>query len=195
MAIFSIFSTQYKICTLTCEYRRDSNASNASNKIKFEIGASPVSSSPVPPSDAMDAAAPSIKRRHTSDDRRTTIRQHWIMSAPRGSLEIRSPARDSLMLQHGGKLSKSQKNASDSKLTRNVELPLVEETSPKATTSNKIFDKEEMLKSVIKDKLEPQHQHHHHHQAQQQGGNLPRTLSTSVLRIKHRRSFWEKVIG
>ena len=26
-------------------------------------------------------------------------------------------------------------------------------------------------------------------------GSLPRTLSTSVLRIKHRRSFWEKVVG
>ena len=26
-------------------------------------------------------------------------------------------------------------------------------------------------------------------------GSLPRTLSTSVLRIKHRRTFWEKVIG
>ena len=26
-------------------------------------------------------------------------------------------------------------------------------------------------------------------------GGLHRTLSTSVLRIKHRRSFWEKVIG
>ena len=26
-------------------------------------------------------------------------------------------------------------------------------------------------------------------------GSLPRTLSTSVLRIKHRRTFWEKVVG
>lgn len=26
-------------------------------------------------------------------------------------------------------------------------------------------------------------------------GSLPRTLSTSVLRIKHRRSFWERVVG
>ena len=25
-------------------------------------------------------------------------------------------------------------------------------------------------------------------------GSLPRTLSTSVLRIKHRRSFWEKFL-
>ena len=28
-----------------------------------------------------------------------------------------------------------------------------------------------------------------------QAGQLPRTLSTSVLRIKHKRSFWEKVVG
>lgn len=26
-------------------------------------------------------------------------------------------------------------------------------------------------------------------------GSLPRTLSTSVLRIKHRRTFWERVVG
>ena len=33
------------------------------------------------------------------------------------------------------------------------------------------------------------------YEAQNEGQGLPRTLSTSVLRIKHKRSFWEKVVG
>ena len=34
-----------------------------------------------------------------------------------------------------------------------------------------------------------------HREGDEDVGSLPRTLSTSVLRIKHRRSFWEKVVG
>ena len=64
------------------------------------------------------------KRRHRSDvspvdfaaDRRT-LRHNWITSAPKGSLEIRSPAKELILAQQKLiKTSGKEKNASDSRL-------------------------------------------------------------------------------
>ncbi|TRY75848.1 hypothetical protein TCAL_08487 [Tigriopus californicus] len=155
-------------------YRRDSLRSNGSagEGLRFEVGGS----------EGGSHATTRSKRRHRSDvspvdfqDRRN-LRQHWITSAPKGSLEIRSPAKDLAMQQNRFRptLRERPQNASDSKLSCE---------SPSKTIVN--ATKDSLTSGEDKSGGEDGNPE----------GTLPRTLSTSVLRIKHRRTFWEKVIG
>lgn len=154
-------------------YRRDSLRSNGSGGegLRFEVGGT----------DGGPHATSRSKRRHRSDvspvdfnDRRN-LRQHWITSAPKGSLEIRSPAKDLAMQQNRFRpnLRERPQNASDSKLACESPSKTVVSATKDSLTSGEDKSGEDG---------NPE-------------GTLPRTLSTSVLRIKHRRTFWEKVIG
>ena len=177
-------------------------------QVKFEVGPNPVrfemgqaSREPTP--------APSIrlhqeeeeeeedegkKRRHLSEGKTTSgagfaARQHWVTVAPRGSLEIRSPAKELAMRgRAGGGLTH---NRSDSKLS----------VRPSAQPGGKALGGRRKKKLQASTQLnlaaEGQPEAAEKGGAASSGGgaSLPRTLSTSVLRIKHRRSFWEKVIG
>ncbi len=115
-------------------------------------------------------------------------KHHWIPVAPKGSLEIRSP------LPSARRSTQALiKNRSDSKLSKaaskSKNRPSNSEDAASASSDNVIAvinadstkAKASSVASADEDVDVP--------------GALPRTLSTSVLRIKHRRTFWEKVVG
>ncbi len=215
--------------------RQDSLGSQASSSqaslgspagIKFEMG---VNSRESTPTIRFDEAPPAFnfKRRHLSDTHegataapgapgasRSTAgagaRQHWVAVAPRGSLEIRSPAKDLVLQQQrqGGGLGKGlvQNRSSDSKLTvlgpgeRGGHRPFEQKHSggSRSRRSKRRMAAAAAAAAAAQEAHQALHGQAPQAQAQQgvdASGSLPRTLSTSVLRIKHRRSFWEKVIG
>jgi hypothetical protein len=139
--------------------------------IRFEIGGGSVDS------DGAVAGAGGGKRgRHLSNEeekRRYNVRQHWIAAAPRGSLEIRSPAKEAAAANGGAGGRRLTNSIDDKKLDPRRAMPST--VHPAATTGDLTAEEKR--------------------EGDEDVGSLPRTLSTSVLRIKHRRTFWEKVVG
>ncbi len=136
------------------------------------------------------------KRRHLSDNQSansqhhfikgpqahsaTAARRHWVSNAPRGSLEIRrSPCKDL------GLNKTLPQNRSDSRLSaRRGSAEKNSRRRAKMSAGAMLGPAEAAAAGGAVGGA-----------AGSGGGGMPRTLSTSVLRIKHKRSFWEKVIG
>ncbi len=153
-----------------------------------------------------EEASPSPSHSSSSSVVGRAARQHWVTFAPRGSLEIRSPAKEMAMMHQGRLLSGGAvggltQNRSDSKLAVRSGAGTGGFSFAKNQPSGGGNKKGRRMKERSSRASAEKEQMHNRHQSGQDGGggggggNLPRTLSTSVLRIKHRRSFWEKVIG
>ncbi len=141
---------------------------------------------------------PPTQQAGSSQHNCSTARHHWIASTTRGSLEIRSPAKDALL--NSKRLNKSlPHNRSDSKLSvagkgsETIVKPKERRVSGGGGGGggrNSGGSRVDQLKAGGGAVQGGEDQ-----QGGGGGGSLPRTLSTSVLRIKHRRSFWERVVG
>lgn len=115
-----------------------------------------------------------------SPNRRRAKSGHYSPIGHGTRLEIRSPAKDEFMTRRRAIGKQGDKTTTS---TSSSDPKLVVEPAP--NNGSVMVSAEAAAADSTDEKKEEQ----------EQVGQLPRTLSTSVLRIKHRRSFWEKVVG